>query len=231
MTRRLALLALLALVVAARDADAGDRGRLPPRALRGNEFRLQEYPAVSLATPAQRAAAERLLSGVRAAAEAGHWGDPRRAEADGFDTRTAHRRRGDLAVHYLHAERRRNRRDHRYLDPRQPKALIYANLPGRPLILVGAMFSMPRGLHGPTPGGPITRWHTHTVCADGGHRGLAPRADGSCPPGAAAREGSEMMHVWFTNDLRSAFAIHGPTLELGLAAPRGLVCHLQERRR
>ena len=68
------------------------------------------------------------------------------------------------------------------------------------------MFSMPRGVHGPTPGGPITRWHTHKVCVRGNARGLAPRADGSCPPGTRVRHGSEMLHVWFTHDLRSSFA-------------------------
>ena len=47
--------------------------------------------------------------------------------------------------------------------------------------------------------------------------GLAPRADGSCPPGATPRQGSEMMHVWFTHDLRSAYAIHAPERELCVA--------------
>jgi hypothetical protein len=104
-----------------------------------------------------------------------------------------------------------------FLDPRRPEALIYANIPGRPLVLVGIMFSMPRRAHGQTPGGPITRWHTHAVCANGIKRDLAPRPDGSCRPGETLRQGSEMLHVWLTRDLRSAFAIHAPARELGLA--------------
>ena len=79
------------------------------------------------------------------------------------------------------------------------------------------MFAMPRGKHGPTPGGPITRWHTHTVCVAGRKRGLAPRADGSCPAGTNRRQGSEMMHVWLTSRPRTAFAIHAPTRALGYA--------------
>jgi hypothetical protein len=79
------------------------------------------------------------------------------------------------------------------------------------------MFAMPRGKLGPTPGGPITRWHTHRVCVRGKLRGLAPRADGSCPRGTKARQGSEMLHLWFTNDLRSTFAIHAPARELGIS--------------
>jgi hypothetical protein len=82
------------------------------------------------------------------------------------------------------------------------------------LRLVGVMISMPRGLRGPTPGGPITRWHYHLVCVAGDKRGLAPRGDGSCPHGAKLGVGSEMMHVWFTRDLRSAYAIHAPWPEL-----------------
>lgn len=219
-----AALGLVALGPAARAA--GEPGKLPPQTLRGPEDRLQEYPTVSLATPAQRAAAERLLAQIRASAR--RWRRLPDATAAGFDTRTARRRHGDPSVHYLHAEHHVYSQDHVYLDPRRPEALIYANVPGHPLLLVGMMFSMPRGVHGPTPGGPITRWHTHKVCARGANRGLAPRADGSCPPGTTARQGSEMLHVWFTHDLRSSFAIHAPARELGLTRPFPgvLVCQL-----
>jgi hypothetical protein len=216
-----ALLTLLAVGPA-----AARPGRLPPQTLRGPENLLEEHPTLSLATPAQRAAAVHFLAQIRAAARG--WRRLPDATAAGFDTRTARRRAKDRTVHYLHAEHHVFSQDDRYLDPQRPEALIYANVPGHPLLLVGVMFSMPRGLHGPTPGGPITRWHTHKVCARGANRGLAPRADGSCPPGTRARQGSEMMHVWFTHDLRSAFAIHAPARELGLIRPfpTVLVCQL-----
>ena len=211
-----AFLVCAALVVpAAPVASAGRPGKLPPGTLRGNEHRLDEYPTVALATDAERVAAVRLLAEIRAAAR--EWPSLRTAAAAGFDTHTAHRRAGDATVHYLHAEHHRYSHDSHYLDPRRPEALIYANVPGRPLVLVGLMFAMPRGKKGPTPGGPITRWHTHTVCAAGNKRGLTPRSDGSCPPGTTSRQGSEMLHVWLTRDLRSAFAIHAPPRELGLA--------------
>jgi hypothetical protein len=173
---------------------------------------LRQYPDTTLATAAQKTAAERLLSSLRAAAS--RWRDPRRASAAGFDTRTARRAVGDRTAHYLHAENERFSHDGRYLDPQRPEALIYANVPGRPLALIGVMFSMPRGIHGPTPGGAITRWHFHRVCARGRLRGLEPLPDGSCPSGQTLREGSEMMHVWFTSDLRSAYAVHAPEHEL-----------------
>lgn len=220
----LAIGALAAILVA--PSTAGVVAKLPPGALRGNEYKLSEYPSVARASPAQRSAAKRLLTEARSAAV--RWPTPRRAAAAGFDTHTAPRRPGDLTVHFLHAENHRYSHDAHFLDPRRPEALIYANVPGRRLVLVGLMFAMPRGVIGPTPGGPITRWHTHTVCAAGNKRGLTtPGRDGSCPPGTRAREGSEMLHVWLTGDLRSAFAIHGPLRELGLAhlVPT-LYCHI-----
>ena len=90
-------------------------------------------------------------------------------------------------------------------------------------MLVGAMFSVPRGVLGPTPGGPIDRWHSHLVCVRGDKRGLTPRADGTCLEGSTKTQGSEMLHVWFTADLRGAFAVHSPVPELcrdGLLTPK-----------
>ena len=204
------LVAALVVAVAALDAGASRRARLPPETLRGPAHELEQYPAPALATPSQRAAAERFWTELKRAAV--RWRDPRAAARAGFDTHRA--RRPPARVGYLHAEHRRASHDDRYLDPRRPETLVYANVPGHRLVLIGVMFSMPRGKHGPAPGGPITRWHFHWVCASGDRRGLAPRPDGSCPAGARRRPGSEMMHVWFTRDLRSAFAIHAPEPEL-----------------
>jgi hypothetical protein len=107
------------------------------------------------------------------------------------------------------------RRGRSIFDFTRPKALIYANAPGRPLVLVGAMWSTRDGELGPTPAGPILRWHSHTGCAKPGKRGLKPPPSGVCPPGTSLIQGrSEMLHVWFTRDLRSAFAISAPKPEL-----------------
>ena len=222
--RAVALLVVLAIATAAPAArSAVASKRLPPGTLRGPEDRLLQYPAVSLASDAQRAAAKRLRSEIRAIARG--WRNPRAAAAAGYDTARL-RRAGDAAGLYLHAEHRGNSNDGLYLQPRQPEALIFANVPGEPLVLVGFMFAVPRGVHGPTPGGPITRWHTHRVCVRGQERGRAPRRDGSCPRGSKPRQGSEMLHFWLTRDLRSAYAIHGPAPELCAAGllPHGR-CH------
>lgn len=185
---------------------------LPASATHGLVERLRQYPDVSLATPVQRAAARRLLEQLRA--RAAGWGDAGAARAAGFDVRRPRRLPGETRVMWFHSENRAWHSDTHYLDPRRPDTLIYADLPHRPLVVVGVMISMPRGVLGPTPGGPITRWHSHIVCVKNDLRGLAPRADGTCPAGERRVQGSEMMHVWFTHDLRSAFAIHAPGPEL-----------------
>jgi hypothetical protein len=211
-----ALLAALAVAGATSASAAPPAGRppaLPPGALRGPAASLDQYPTISLASATQLTAAKRLLNEMRIAAR--DWRDPRAAARVGFQTKRPRRHAGNRSlVLYFHAEHRANRNDGRYLDPRRPETIVYADVPGRPLVLIGVMFSMPRGVAGPTPGGPITRWHTHRVCARGARRGLAPRPDGSCPTGTRIRQGSEMLHVWFTRDLRSAFAIHAPPPEL-----------------
>jgi hypothetical protein len=188
--------------------------KLPATARHGLVQHLRQYPTVALATPRERAAAKRVLGQLLGAAEAGRWRDLAAVRRAGYDTRTAPRRAGDRTIHYFHAERDQEAR-RVILNPRRPKALIYANAPGRPLALVGAMWSTRRGERGPTPAGPIMRWHSHVICSDGVRRGLKPPASGRCPPGTQLRQGrSEMLHVWFTRDLRSAFAIRAPEPEL-----------------
>ena len=82
------------------------------------------------------------------------------------------------------------------------------------------MWSTRDGELGPTPAGAILRWHSHVVCKRGQQRGLKPPASGRCPPGSRLTQGtSEMLHVWFTRDLRSAFAIRAPEPELCAARP------------
>jgi len=186
---------------------------LPIGAEHGLAHRLEQYPAVFRATPSQRAAAEQLRRRLYAAAR--RWADPRAATRAGFVVKRARRAPGERRVMWLHVENPRwhAERDAR-LDASHPDTLIYADLLGRPLRLVGVMISMPRGIRGPAVGGPITRWHNHLVCVSGNVRGLAPRPDGSCPAGERLGAGSEMMHVWFTRDLRSAYAVHAPWPEL-----------------
>lgn len=212
---RTLLLILIATLALAGESAAGPTQRLPPESVRGLAHLLDQYPTPSLASPTEKAAARSLLRELRAAAQ--RWRDPDAAARAGFATRRPYRKLGETRVMWFHAEHRRWSQDGVYLNPRQPEVIIYADVPGRPLVLVGVMFSMPRGKHGTTPGGPITRWHWHRVCVKDGKRGLTPGPDGKCPRGATMRDGSEMMHVWFTHDLRSAYTIHAPEHDLCIA--------------
>ena len=208
-----AVLLAFALALSGLAFGAAAAKKLPPETLRGPIDRLRQYPALSLATSEQRAAAKRLRRAIWSAKRAGNWQDTRAAAELGYDPERL-ARPGNAAGLFLHVENNAFHRDDRFLDPQAPETLIYANSPGKPLVLIGVMFPVRRGMHGPTPGGPITRWHTHRVCARGNRRGLKPRPDGSCPPGTRSRQGAEMLHFWFTSDLRSAYAIRGPLPEL-----------------
>lgn len=189
--------------------------KLPPRARHGVIDHMRQYPAVRLASPAERNRARRILTELMAAAERGSWRSLAAAERAGYDTRTRPRKAGDRTVHFFHAERSQEPRRGSIFNAARPKALIYANAPGHPLVLVGAMWSTRDGEVGPTPAGPILRWHSHIVCKSGTDRGLKPPPSGICPPGSRLTQGaSEMLHVWFTDDLRSAFAVRAPQPEL-----------------
>jgi hypothetical protein len=196
---------------------------LPPAARHGVIEHMPQYAAVRLASARQRARARTILHQLVTAATHGNWKSPAAAELAGYDTRTSPRKPGDRSAHFFHAERHEEARRGSIFNASRPKALIYANVPGHPLILVGAMWSTRDGELGPTPAGPILRWHSHIVCKSGKKRGLKPPASGVCPEGSQLRQGaSEMLHVWFTDELRSAFAIRAPQPELcgvGLLPP------------
>jgi len=194
---------------------ANSPGTLPATARHGLIDHLLQYPVLTLATPRQRARARSILERLVEASVRGRWSDVRAATRAGYDTRPRPRKSGDTSVFFFHAERQQEPRGRSIFDFTRPKALIYANAPGRPLVLVGAMWSTRDGEVGPTPAGPILRWHSHIVCKQGKQRGLKPPASGVCPPGSRLTQGaSEMLHVWFTKDLRSAFAISAPRPEL-----------------
>ena len=118
--------------------------KLPARARHGLVQHLQQYPTVRLATRRQRARARFVLAQLVSASRQGRWRDLRAVALAGYDTRTAPRKAGDRTIHYFHAERDQEPRSV-IVNPRRPKALIYANAPGRPLALVGAMWSTRRG--------------------------------------------------------------------------------------
>jgi hypothetical protein len=176
-------------------------------------------PEVAAASDQERARAEALWKASVAGAE--RWRDPQAAAAAGFRFRATD---GEAApgrrVRFLHVPNPAWRADGRVLDPARPETLVYWNGPGDRLTLVGVMYTAARGAPGPTVGGPITRWHDHESCRDPDTGAKLGRpVDGSCPQGQVYRRSGEMMHVWFTDDLATAFARRAPlaALRAGLA--------------
>jgi hypothetical protein len=97
-------------------------------------------------------------------------------------------------------------RDGDILNPSRPEGLVYLVYPTGRLELVGVVYIADGGVPGPTIGGPITRWHGHRTCLDPSTDLTARPSGAACPPGQVEVRSNEMMHVWFTDDLSSAFA-------------------------
>ena len=186
--------------------------KLPATARHGLVGHLRQYPVVALATPRGRSLARDVLAAlVTAVPETGGTCGPRHA---GYGARA--RRPASPATarcQDFHSGGCQEPRGRTIFDPLRPKALIYANAPGQPLVLVGAMWSTRDGEVEPTPAGPILRWHSHVVCKEGKTRSHATseRPVPAEPPETGRERGA---HVWFTKDLRSAFAISAPKPEL-----------------
>ena len=92
-----------------------------------------------------------ILAQLRATAKHEGWRDMDAVGRAGYKVRPRPRKPGDRSTYYFHAEYTKQRGGRFTLDPSRPKALIFANAPGAPLVLVGAMWSMRRGERGPTP--------------------------------------------------------------------------------
>ncbi len=132
-----------------------------------------------------------ILDQLVAAADAGAGETCARRPAPATTRVHALAKPGDTSVFFFHAERHEEPRGRSIFDFTRPKALIYANAPGTPLVLVGAMWSTRDGEVGPTPAGPILRWHSHIVCKAG--QEARPEASGErrLPSGLAAHAGRE----------------------------------------
>jgi hypothetical protein len=169
-------------------------------------------PDVAAAAADERAGAEALRRDSIANAE--QWRNPEAATAAGFRFKD-NGRAADRPERFLHVPNPAWRADGRVLDPARPETLVYWRGPDDRLMLVGVMYTAARGQPGPTVGGPITRWHDHESCRDPATRAKLGRpVDGTCPSGQVLRRSGEMMHVWFTDDLATAFARRAPLQEL-----------------
>jgi hypothetical protein len=191
-------------------AGAGD-GQAPPGT--SEHAHGPNLSEVAAATDEQRVAAEALWKDSMANTE--RWRDPQAAAAAGFRFKDDGDANAGRKARFLHVPNPAWRADGRVLDPAHPETLVYWNGPGDRLTLVGVMYTAVKGSHGPAVGGPITRWHDHESCRDPATGAkLGQPVDGTCPDGQVYRRSGEMMHVWFTGNLATAFARRAPVAAL-----------------
>jgi hypothetical protein len=172
---------------AAADTDAGH-----------DAAKARDYAAVwAAATPAQRAAATKLVADTKAATA--KYADVNVALAAGYKPNP---NSGKIPTHF---PKQALMRDGNVLDPNAPESLMYWTAPDGHKVLLAAVFKTRATEDAPTPGGLITRWHTHatgTLCH--------PATDPGCP-----QDTGKMLHVFiFPN-------VHDPFAENPIAAAGG----------
>jgi len=154
-------------------------------------------------TPAQQRAAAELAARTRAGLA--RFTDIRAALADGYRPTLS---RTGLDVHL---ENKAYGRDRRVLDPEHPEVLMYAIADGRATLL-SAVYQLPDATRAaPTPGGPLTRWHSHNVCLTPLPPGISVvDSYGGCPTLSVTITSAPMMHVWVVDDPGGPFADSAP---------------------
>jgi hypothetical protein len=107
----------------------------------------------------------------------------------------------------VHLENKVYSGDKRLLDPQRPEMLMYAIADGRATLL-SAVYTVPyAGTPAPTPGGPLTHWHSHNVCVTVLPPGWSVvDAYGGCPPFALQLAIPLMMHVWVVDNPGGPYA-------------------------
>jgi hypothetical protein len=167
-------------------------GLVHPDALHAHAGALLQ-PVSAVATPEQRAAADRLLADTKASLI--RFQDPAAAVAAGYKPGPV-----SDADPLLHFQNQANA--HAILDPSRPQALVYARTTSG-LRLVGAMYQMPQvGQWGPDPGGRLTQWHQHEgICfSPFGFEFSFETPFWTCPVGSTSITTPPMLHVWIIDN-------------------------------
>lgn len=154
------------------------------------------------ATPAQQAAAARLVEDVKTGTA--RFADIQVAIQEGYQQTTPFRFGQWGPAHF---NNRQYTREKRLLDPERPAALVYLRTQEGRNVLIGVMFLAPKG-QGPRPGGPLTEWHVHdNLCITSTGAADVAMAPGQCPPGSTfIGEAVEMMHVWIFDNPDGPYA-------------------------
>ena len=168
-----------------------------PRGTESSTASRGSRPSRSRATAASACAADPRPSSKQPA-DRGKWRDLRAATRAGYDTRSRARRRWQHEHLLFHAERHEEARGRTIFDFTRPKALIYANAPGQAARPRRRDVEHRDGEVGPTPAGPILRWHSHTSTRREEAGSEASPATASAPglttPAGRERDASRLVH-------------------------------------
>jgi hypothetical protein len=149
---------------------------------------MREQGSTAPPTAAQIAAADRLIQQTTQAIA--RYADVNAAIAAGYQPLTAVDT-GNETHYFNHAY------DTDLLDPQHPQALVYATVPGHAPVLLGAMFTAPKGTTGPQVGGSLTRWHEHLISCVGGTVKVSDASTHRpCRSSFTGRWTFPMLHVW-----------------------------------
>jgi hypothetical protein len=172
-----------------------------------------DMPDMEAATRHQRAVARRLMR--RTQRLTARYATEARARRAGY---RPPRKWAWAPIRHFNSHRAGN--DGRVLDPSRPESLLFWRGPdGRgPRRLVAAMFRAPSDRPPPDADNPLLRWHVHFHCVrpiPGRSRQMRTEL---CPKGLVAHYGSmQMLHVWLTGDLMTAYAMQAPLDALATA--------------
>lgn len=120
---------------------------------------------------------------------------------------------GRPQAEFIHLINPEYMRSEAILDPEHPESLVFQKRPNG-YRLVGYMYMMPPGQHGPQIGGAITRWHYHKTvefCMDKDGIPTEVAKNNQCPAGQFFGPTPEMMHVWLVN---TPFGVFSHMMEL-----------------
>lgn len=164
------------------------------------------YGLASSPTLTQTLAALDMYNKVKASAQR-YAGGYQLARAAGY-TISDQEIQGRPSIGIVHLTNPDFARDGRLVDPERPEVLIYAIDRRQHSMLIGAMFLMPIGQHGPQFGGPMTMWHFHPnmqLCVDEYGVPMAFRVNQPCAAGQT-KQSPEMLHVWLVDNPEGIFA-------------------------
>jgi hypothetical protein len=170
-----------------------------------------DMPDMDRATPRQQAVARRLMQRTRRAIA--RYTTPARARRAGYVQVGRWSQAG-----IRHFDSRRAEADGHVLDPARPEALLFWRGPDGRKRLAAAMFRAPSERPPPQMDNPLLRWHAHYVCGRGVRGAPRQMRFEHCPSGQVAHYGTtQMLHVWLTGELMTAYAMAPPIDALAAA--------------